>query len=209
MNTRKKAIFILETLDRLFPEPRISLIHGDPYTLLVAVMLSAQCTDAVANRVSSSLFKLANNPHAMALIPEEQIAEFIQPCGLFNHKAGAISATSRLLVENFGGRVPETFAGLESLPGVGHKTASVVMSQAFNRAAFPVDTHIARLSLRWGLADGRDVRKIEERLKEIFPTGTWRNLHIQMIEYGRKYCPAKRHIIENCPICLKFLLEKL
>ncbi|MDR2435887.1 MAG: endonuclease III [Puniceicoccales bacterium] len=207
MNVREKAIFILGTLDQLFPNPQIPLAHGDPYTLLIAVMLSAQCTDLVVNRVSGALFKLADNPRSMVLLPEEQIAEIIRPCGLSNRKAGAILATSKLLVEKFGGSVPDTFDELESLPGVGHKTASVVMVQAFNKKAFPVDTHIARLSLRWGLSESGDVRKIEERLKQIFPAGAWRNLHVQMIEYGRKYCPAKRHFIQNCPICLKFLLE--
>ncbi|MDR2721123.1 MAG: endonuclease III, partial [Puniceicoccales bacterium] len=150
MNIREKAIFILKTLGQLFPEPHIPLAHGNPYTLLIAVMLSAQCTDSVVNKVSSMLFKLADNPRSMALLSKEQITEIIRPCGLSNRKAGAILATSILLVEKFGCCVPDTFEKLESLPGVGHKTASVVMAQAFNKAAFPVDTHIARLSLRWG-----------------------------------------------------------
>ncbi|MDR3274105.1 MAG: endonuclease III [Puniceicoccales bacterium] len=209
MNVHEKAIFISKTLDRLFPKPQIPLSHGDPYTLLIAVMLSAQCTDFVVNKVTKELFSLADNPRAMSLLSEGQIAEIVRPCGLVNHKAKAILATSKLLLENFHGRVPETFEELESLPGVGHKTASVVMAQAFHRAAFPVDTHIARLSLRWGLAESANVRKIEERLKQIFPVEIWHDLHIQMIEYGRKYCPAKHHMIQNCPICLKILLDQV
>jgi endonuclease-3 len=207
MNVHEKAIFISTTLNRLFPNPQIPLFHGDPYTLLVAVMLSAQCTDLVVNRVTKTLFNLAHDPQTMALLGENQIAEIIRPCGLVNHKSKAILATSRLLLEKFHGRVPDTFEGLESLPGVGHKTASVVMAQAFNKAAFPVDTHIARLSQRWDLAKSFNVRKIEERLKQLFPIESWHDLHIQMIKYGRKYCPAKRHIMKNCPICLKFLLD--
>jgi endonuclease-3 len=204
MNVCEKAIFILNTLNNLFPEPKISLGHGDPYTLLVAVMLSAQCTDLVVNRVTAKLFEVADNPRAMAILPETKISEIIRPCGLVGRKTKAISATSKLLLEKFNGCVPATFGELESLPGVGHKTASVLMAQAFNEAAFPVDTHIARLSLRWGLSNSSNVCKIEESLKEIFPIETWHNLHIQMIEYGRKYCPAKRHIRQNCPICHKF-----
>ncbi|MDR0679480.1 MAG: endonuclease III [Puniceicoccales bacterium] len=207
MNVHEKAIFISTTLNRLFPSPQIPLFHGDPYTLLIAVMLSAQCTDLVVNRVTKTLFNLADDPQAMALLGENQIAEIIRPCGLVNHKSKAILATSKLLLEKFHGRVPDTFEGLESLPGVGHKTASVVIAQAFNKAAFPVDTHIARLSQRWGLARSSNVRKIEERLKRLFPIESWHDLHIQIIEYGRKYCPAKRHVAKNCPICLKFLLD--
>jgi endonuclease-3 len=203
MNVHEKTIFILKTLNELFPEPKISLMHGDSYTLLIAVMLSAQCTDLVVNRVSESLFRLADNPRSMALLSENQLAAIIRPCGLVARKARAILATSRLLLEKFDGCVPETFEELESLPGVGHKTASVVMVQAFNEPAFPVDTHIARLSVRWGLAETANVRKIEERLKQIFPIEAWHNLHIQMIEYGRKYCPARRHTVAHCPICLK------
>ncbi|MDR1255646.1 MAG: endonuclease III [Puniceicoccales bacterium] len=207
MNTSEKAIFILETLNKLFPKPPIPLSHADPYTLLIAVMLSAQCTDLVVNRVTEALFGVADNPRAMSLLSESQIGEIIRPCGLANHKAKAILATSKLLLENFHGRVPDSFEGLESLPGVGHKTASVVMAQAFHRAAFPVDTHIARLSQRWELSESADVRRIEECLKKIFPVETWHDLHIQMIEYGRKYCPARGHIVKKCPICLKFSLD--
>jgi endonuclease-3 len=205
MNVREKAIFILETLNNLFPEPQIPLMHGDPYTLLIAVMLSAQCTDLVVNRVTKSLFKIADNPHAMSLLSELQISEIIHPCGLANRKARAILATSRLLLEKFHGCVPATFDELESLPGVGHKTASVVIVQAFNKAAFPVDTHIARLSVRWGLSKSSNVSKVEKQLKKNFPVKTWRNLNIQMIEYGRRYCPAKRDVLQNYPICLELL----
>lgn len=203
MDTTEKVNFILSTLNRLFPNPDVPLTHFDPFTLLISVILSAQCTDVMVNRVTEKLFALASTPKDMAALNFDQLAEIIRPCGLMNNKANAILKTSKILVDQFSGNVPENFQDLESLPGVGHKTASVVMAQAFHKPAFPVDTHIARLSVRWGLSKSRDVRKIENDLKQIFPQPTWHDVHIQMIEYGRKYCPARNHDIKICPICAK------
>jgi endonuclease-3 len=192
MSTKKeKAKYIIETLERLYPETPIPLDHKDPYTLLVAVLLSAQCTDARVNTVTPSLFALADNPFDMAKQPVEIIQQIIRPCGLSPKKAAAISQLSQILVEKYNGIVPQSFEALETLPGVGHKTASVVMSQAFGFAAFPVDTHIHRLLTRWGITSGKNVVQTELDAKKMFPEATWNKLHLQIIFYGREYSPAR------------------
>ena len=192
MSTKKeKAKYIIETLERLYPETPIPLDHKDPYTLLVAVLLSAQCTDARVNTVTPSLFALADNPFDMAKQPVEKIQQIIRPCGLSPKKAAAISQLSQLLVEKYNGIVPQSFEALETLPGVGHKTASVVMSQAFGFAAFPVDTHIHRLLTRWGITSGKNVVQTELDAKKLFPEATWNKLHLQIIFYGREYSPTR------------------
>ena len=192
MSTKKeKAKYIIETLEKLYPETPIPLDHKDPYTLLVAVLLSAQCTDARVNTVTPSLFALADNPFDMAMQPVEKIQQIIRPCGLSPKKAAAISELSQILVEKYNGIVPQSFEILESLPGVGHKTASVVMSQAFGFAAFPVDTHIHRLLTRWGITSGKNVVQTELDAKKLFPEATWNKLHLQIIFYGREYSPAR------------------
>ncbi|MDR1433051.1 MAG: endonuclease III [Puniceicoccales bacterium] len=204
MNRREKANFILITLNGLFPEPRTQLSFGDDFTCLVAVMLSAQCTDAVVNRVTEKLFRVARTPQEFADFGEENLRNAIRPCGLFNTKAKAIIGTAEIILEKYGGRVPATLEELEALPGVGHKTASVVVSQCFGKPAFPVDTHIARLANRWGLEKSPAVAKIEATLKSLFPVCTWKTLHVQLILYGRKFCPARGHSVEKCPICSRF-----
>ncbi|MDP4596752.1 MAG: endonuclease III [Crocinitomicaceae bacterium] len=192
MSTKKeKSKYIIETLEALYPETPIPLDHKDPYTLLVAVLLSAQCTDARVNTVTPSLFALADNPFEMAAQPVEKIQQIIRPCGLSPKKAAAISQLSQILVEKYNGEVPQSFAALEELPGVGHKTASVVMSQAFGFAAFPVDTHIHRLLTRWGLTSGKNVEQTERDAKKLFPEASWNKLHLQIIFYGREYSPAR------------------
>ena len=201
MTDKKKVAFITETLDRLFPETPIPLEHSDPYTLLVAVLLSAQCTDERVNKVTPALFALADNPYDMAAVNTETIEQIIKPCGLSPSKSKAISALSQILIDKYAGEVPDSFEALEALPGVGHKTASVVMSQAFGVPAFPVDTHIHRLATRWGLTSGKNVTETEKDLKRIFPESSWNKLHLQIIFFGRKYCPAKAHDPNNCPIC--------
>lgn len=201
MNKKQKALFIKETLSAYFPEPAIPLDHRDPYTLLIAVLLSAQCTDERVNRITPFLFKKAATPQAMVLLSEEEILEIIRPCGLGPRKAFAIRELSRLLLEKHQGQVPPNFEELEALPGVGHKTASVVMAQAFHIPAFPVDTHIHRCAKRWGLSSGKSVEKTEADLKKIFARSHWNRLHIQIILFARKFCPAKGHVIAECPIC--------
>ncbi len=201
MDVSEKVNFILKTLNNLFPNPQVPLKHMDPFTLLISVILSAQCTDVMVNRVTDKLFKLASTPLDMSKLSFDELAQIIRPCGLVNNKTSAILQTSKILVERFNCFVPETFTELESLPGVGHKTASVVLSQAFHKPAFPVDTHIARLAVRWQLSDSKNVKKIEQDLKKIFPQNMWHDVHIQMIEYGRKYCPARNHNISKCEIC--------
>ena len=203
MNTSEKVNFILSTLNSLFPNPTVPLVYSDPFTLLISVILSAQCTDAMVNRVTKNLFALADTPESIANLSFDVLAKIIRPCGLVNHKTSAILKTSKILSEKFDGCVPDTFEELESLPGVGHKTASVVMAQAFHKPAFPVDTHIARLAVRWGLSESKNVRKIEEILKKLFPQNTWHDVHIQMIQYGRLYCPARNHDLKKCIICAR------
>ncbi len=199
-----KSANIQQILNNLFPETPIPLQHSDPYTLLVAVLLSAQCTDERVNQITPKLFARANNPADMAQVPIEEIREIIKPCGLSPAKSKGISGLSKIIMEKHGGQVPESFEDLEAMPGVGHKTASVVMSQAFGWPAFPVDTHIHRLATRWGLTSGKNVEQTERDLKAIFPKETWNKLHLQIIFFGRKYCPARGHKAEECPICSRF-----
>lgn len=203
MTKQEKADFIVKTLQKLYPDPPIPLDHKDAYTLLIAVLLSAQCTDVRVNQVTPHLFALADTPAGMAKIPVSKIKEIIRPCGLSPRKSQAISDLSKILVEKYNGKVPQTFHELEELPGVGHKTASVVMSQAFGFPAFPVDTHIHRLAYRWNLSTGKNVEQTEKDLKRIFPEHLWNVLHLQIIYYGREYCPARGHDPAKCIICSK------
>jgi endonuclease-3 len=201
MNKRERVAYIQQRLQDLYPETPIPLAHLDPYTLLIAVLLSAQCTDKRVNEVTPHLFVEANTPAAMVQVPVERIQSIIRPCGLAPRKAQAIFELSRILLEQHGGQVPEDFAALEALPGVGHKTASVVMSQAFGHPAFPVDTHIHRLAQRWGLSSGKSVVQTELDLKRLFPKNTWNRLHLQIIFYGREYCTARGCDGTVCDIC--------
>lgn len=201
MQRAEKARRIQVILDRLYPEPPIPLAHVDPFTLLVAVVLSAQCTDARVNQVTPPLFARAPNPAALARLPVGEIQSLIRTCGLASSKAKNLKALAQRLQREHGGRVPADFAALEALPGVGHKTASVVMAQAFGQPAFPVDTHIHRLAARWGLSDGSSVERTECDLKRAFPVTAWSRLHLQMIYFGREYCPARAHDLSRCPIC--------
>jgi endonuclease-3 len=198
MKTKKeKALFVVQTLEGLFPTTPIPLDHKDPFTLLVAVLLSAQCTDERVNQVTPALFKQADNPFEMAKVPTEQIQAIIRPCGLSPKKAAAISELSRILVTQYNGEVPQSYEALEALPGVGHKTASVVMSQAFGFPAFPVDTHIHRLLTRWGLTSGKNVVQTEKDAKALFAEHLWNKLHLQIIFYGRAYSPARAPKLEQ------------
>lgn len=197
----ERAAFIDQRLAELYPETPVPLDHTDAYTLLVAVLLSAQCTDKRVNLVTPALFALADNPAAMARVPVEQIQAIIRPCGLSPQKARAISQLSQILVEKHGGAVPKTFEELEELPGVGHKTASVVMAQAFGVPAFPVDTHIHRLAQRWGLTAGKNVEQTEADLKRLFPREHWNALHLRIIFYGREHCTARGCDGTVCEIC--------
>ena len=201
MNRAERAALIDRRLAGLYPETPVPLDHRDAFTLLIAVLLSAQCTDRRVNLVTPRLFALADNPAAMARVPEERIREIIRPCGLSPQKARAIAGLSRLLLERHGGEVPRTFAELEALPGVGHKTASVVMAQAFGVPAFPVDTHIHRLAQRWGLTSGRSVTQTERDLKRLFPREHWNQLHLRIIFYGREHCTARGCDGKTCGIC--------
>ena len=201
MLKQQRADHIRRRLDDLCPETPIPLDHGDPYTLLLAVLLSAQCTDVRVNKVTPALFALADNADDMARVPVEKIRAIIRPCGLAPRKSAAISELSNILVEKHGGRVPEDFDALEALPGVGHKTASVVMSQAFGVPAFPVDTHIHRLATRWKLTSGKNVVQTERDLKKLFPRESWNRLHLQIIYYGRQYCSARGCDGKTCVLC--------
>ena len=201
MKRADKAERILRILDNLYPEPPIPLDHEDPFTLLVAVALSAQTTDQRVNLVTPGLFAMARTPVKMAKCSVSQILEQIRSCGLAPGKAKNIKALSEILVREHGGIVPAHMEALEALPGVGHKTASVVLIQAFGVPAFPVDTHILRLAARWGLSDGKSVEKTERDLKAIFARDDWARLHLSMIYFGREYCPARGHDLSTCPIC--------
>lgn len=201
MRKKEKAKFLQETLNEYFPDPPIPLKHSSPYTLLIAVLLSAQCTDARVNLITPLLFAKAKTPEEMIELSLSEIEVIIRPCGLSNNKAKAIWNLSEMLVEKYHGKVPKTLEELETLPGVGHKTASVVISHAFGIPAFPVDTHIHRLAKRWGLSSGKDVLQTERDLKALFPEKDWNKLHLQIIYFARKYCPARGHKKENCPIC--------
>jgi endonuclease-3 len=197
----EKAERIAKILDELHPLPPVPLRHRDPYTLLIAVVLSAQCTDQRVNQVTPHLFERASTAHEMLELSVPQIRSIIRPCGLSPSKSRNIRALSRILVDDYDGRVPDTFEELEALPGVGHKTASVVMMQAFRKPAFPVDTHIHRLAARWGLSSGRNVEQTEADLKRLFPVENWPKLHLQIIYFGRAQCPARSHDLSACPIC--------
>jgi endonuclease-3 len=201
MLKKDRVSFILQRLQELYPEPPIPLDHKDPYTLLVAVLLSAQCTDERVNKVTPALFELADNPADMAKVPVEKIHRIIKPCGLAPQKSKAISNLSKILMDQYQGEVPASLEALETLPGVGHKTASVVMSQAFDVPAFPVDTHIHRLAQRWGLTNGKNVGQTEKDLKRLFPKDKWNDLHLQIIYYGREYCSARGCDGTVCEIC--------
>ncbi len=197
----EKVGFILSSLNELYPKTPIPLVHKNIFELLIAVLLSAQCTDERVNKVTPLLFKIANTPKAMAKVSVDQIYEIIKPCGLGPQKSKAISNLSNILIKNFNREVPNTFEELEKLPGVGHKTASVVMSQGFGYPAFPVDTHIHRLAQRWGLTNGKNVIQTEKDLKRLFPKENWNKLHLQIIFYGREYCTARGCLGIKCNIC--------
>ncbi len=201
MKKAERAELVSQRLAELYPEPPIPLDHSNPFTLLVAVLLSAQCTDERVNQVTPKLFRLADSAQKMVQVPQSKILEIIRPCGLSPQKSKAISGLSKILVEQHGGKVPQSFAELEQLPGVGHKTASVVMAQAFRVPAFPVDTHIHRLAQRWGLTNGKNVKQTEADLKSLFPSDRWNSLHLQIIYYGREYCSARGCDGTKCEIC--------
>ena len=201
MKKEERFIYISKELQKLYPETPIPLDHDSIYTLLIAVLLSAQCTDVRVNQVTPELFKLANNPFDMSLVDPDEIRKIIRPCGLSPKKSKAIAELSKILCEKYGGQVPESFEALEALPGVGHKTASVVMSQGFNHPAFPIDTHIHRLAQRWRLSRGKNVKQTEKDLKKGFPIEDWNKLHLQIIFYGREYCTARGCDGRVCKIC--------
>lgn len=201
MTKKEKVDDIIQTLEKLYPETPIPLDHTDNYTLLVAVLLSAQCTDKRVNLTTPHLFELADNPYKMIELTIDQIREIIRPCGLSPMKSKAIWNLSDIIINEHGGEVPGSFEALERLPGVGHKTASVVMAQGFGVPAFPVDTHIHRLVYRWGLTNGKNVVQTERDSKRLFPEDLWNKLHLQIIFFGREYCPARGHNPYECPIC--------
>ena len=201
MNKSERVRFIINHLEKLYPKTPVPLNNQNNYELLIAVLLSAQCTDERVNQVTPSLFSLANNPDMMIKLSSQKIYEIIKPCGLGPKKSKAIYDLSNILVREYKSQVPESFEALESLPGVGHKTASVVMSQGFGHPAFPVDTHIHRLAQRWGLTNGKNVNQTEKDLKRLFPIENWNKLHLQIIFYGREYCTARGCDGTKCPIC--------
>jgi endonuclease-3 len=209
MTKAEKVKDILKILAKYFPDPDIPLDHKDSYTLLISVLLSAQCTDERVNKTTPALFRMADNPFDMAKIPVDEIREIIKPCGLSPAKSKAISKLSQILIEKYDGKVPSTFEELEELPGVGHKTASVVMTQCFGMPAFPVDTHIHRLAYRWGLSNGKSVEQTEKDLKRLIPQEKWDKAHLQIIYFGRKFCPARGHVWTACPICSKYMRKDL
>lgn len=196
MTKKQKAAYIIEELEKLYPETPVPLDHTDPYTLLIAVLLSAQCTDVRVNQITPLLFARANNPFDMVKLSVEEIKEIIRPCGLSPMKSKGIYGLSQILIEKYNGEVPASFEALEALPAVGHKTASVVMSQAFGVPAFPVDTHIHRLLIRWGITNGKNVVETENDAKKLFPKELWNKLHLQIIFYGREYSPARSPKLE-------------
>ncbi len=203
MNKKERVQFITDKLESLYPETPIPLDHSDAYTLLIAVLLSAQCTDKRVNLITPLLFKKANTPQKMVKLSIDEIRDIIKPCGLSPMKSKAIFNLSQIILDKHKGKVPNTFEDLEALPGVGHKTASVVMSQAFGFPAFPVDTHIHRLMTRWKLTNGKNVEQTEKDAKRLFQESSWNKLHLQIIFFGREYCPARGHVVANCPICSK------
>ena len=201
MTKAEKTQFVVDKLEELYPETLVPLDHKDPFTLLVAVLLSAQCTDKRVNQITPLLFAVADNPFDMAELPVERIKEIIRPCGLSPMKSKGISGLSKILVEKYNGVVPNDLEALETFPAVGHKTASVVISQAFGVPAFPVDTHIHRLIYRWGLSTGKNVDTTEKDCRRLFDKPLWNKLHLQIIYFGREYCPARGHKPNECPIC--------
>jgi endonuclease-3 len=209
MTKQEKVTDILNILDKLYPKPEVPLKHKDAYTLLISVLLSAQCTDERVNKTTPALFKMADNPYDMMKHSVEEIREIIKPCGLSPMKSKGIAGLSKILVEKYNGEVPNTFEALEELPSVGHKTASVVMTQWFGIPAFPVDTHIHRLAYRWGLSTGKNVEQTEKDLKRLIPESKWNKAHLQIIYYGREYCMARGHVKELCPICKKYMRKGL
>jgi endonuclease-3 len=209
MTKEQKAKDILKILDKFIPNPEVPLNHKDAYTLLISVLLSAQCTDERVNKVTPILFRQADNPQDMIKMSADEIREIIKPCGLSPMKSKGIYGLSKILLDKYNGQVPSTFEELEELPAVGHKTASVVMTQWFDVPAFPVDTHIHRLAYRWGLSDGKSVKQTERDLKKLIPEKKWKKAHLQIIYFGRKYCPARAHNWRECPICKKYLRKEL
>lgn len=209
MKKADKVADILHILDEKIPHPEVPLHHKDAYTLLISVLLSAQCTDERVNKTTPSLFKLADNPFDMVKLSVEEIREIIKPCGLSPMKSKGIHGLSRILIDQYQGEVPNTFEALESLPAVGHKTASVVMTQWFGIPAFPVDTHIHRLAYRWGLSSGKSVEQTERDLKRLIPEQRWNKAHLQFIYFGRQFCPARGHVWHECPICSKYMRKEL
>jgi endonuclease-3 len=209
MTKTDKVKDILKILDKYFPNPEVPLHHKDAYTLLISVLLSAQCTDERVNKVTPLLFKQADNPQDMIKMSQEEIREIIKPCGLSPMKSKGIYGLSKILIDKYNGDVPRTFEELEELPAVGHKTASVVMTQAFGHPAFPVDTHIHRLAYRWGLTNGKSVEQTERDLKKVIPEEKWGKVHLQIIYFGRKFCPARGHNWRECPICSKYMRKDL
>ena len=203
MTKKERVTFIIDKLEELYPNPAIPLDHKDAYTMLIAVLLSAQCTDKRVNLITPLLFKKADTPQGMVKLSIKEIQEIIRPCGLSPAKAKAIHGLSVILLEKHKGKVPDSFEELEHLPGVGHKTASVIMAQIFGVPAFPVDTHIHRLMTRWHLTNGKNVDQTEKDAKRLFPEKLWNKLHLQIIYFGREYCSARGHIKEECPICSK------
>ena len=200
---QERVNFVINKLEELYPNPQIPLDHTDAYTMLVAVLLSAQCTDKRVNQITPHLFERANTPKKMVKLSVDEIEDIIRPCGLAPAKAKAIHRLSEILLEKHKGEVPGTFEELEELPGVGHKTASVIMTQVFDLPAFPVDTHIHRLMHRWKLSNGKSVEQTEKDAKRLFPQELWDKLHLQIIYFGREYCPARGHDESKCPICSK------
>jgi endonuclease III len=209
MTKKQKAKAILDILENFYPETPVPLDHKDAYTLLISVLLSAQCTDVRVNKVTPFLFEKADNPYKMIELEVSEIRDIIRPCGLSPKKSQAISDLSHILINKHKGEVPQSFEDLEELPGVGHKTASVVMSQWFGVPAMPVDTHIHRLAIRWGLTSGKNVEVTEADLKKLFPKDKWNKLHLQIIFFGREYCPARGHVPTECPICKDYATKKV
>jgi endonuclease III len=209
MSKAEKVTDIIQTLEKLYPDPKIPLDHKDAYTLLISVLLSAQCTDERVNKTTPFLFRQADNPYDMVKMSVEEIREIIKPCGLSPMKSKGIYGLSKILIDKYNGEVPQTFEALEALPAVGHKTASVVMTQWFNSPAFPVDTHIHRLAYRWGLSNGKSVEQTEKDLKRLIPQQKWNKAHLQIIYFGREYCPARGHVWQECPICSKYIRKDL
>jgi endonuclease-3 len=209
MTKQEKANKIIAILEKLYPTVEVPLHHKDAYTLLVSVLLSAQCTDERVNKVTPHLFKVADNPYDMMKLSVEEIREIIKPCGLSPMKSKGIAGLSKIIVDKHNGQVPDSFEALEALPAVGHKTASVVMTQWFGKPAFPVDTHIHRLAYRWTLSTGKSVEQTERDLKKVIAIEKWNKAHLQIIYFGREYCPARGHDWKTCPICKKYMRKEL